>query len=123
MVNSGGQGGTVAVDILTWDLKPLKMLHVANAAKPGVLLEALQTVISSLSLQPGPALVKPRRQSLPKDAGPADLVLHLTAREFTAVVYEGQFPGETWIVYKASELPQVVGRKEPTIGAEWEIPS
>ena len=56
MVASGGQGGTVAVDILTSDLKPLKMLHVTAASRPGVLLQTLQVVVSSLSLKPGGVL-------------------------------------------------------------------
>jgi hypothetical protein len=120
MVAAGG-GGTVAVDILTSDLKPLKWLHVERASKPGVLLQTLQIVISNLSLKPGRTLVKPRRQFLPKDAGPDDLALHLTARPFNDREYPGQFPGESWIVYKASELPQIVGDKEPSVGSEWEI--
>jgi hypothetical protein len=122
MVAAGGQGGTVAVDVLTPDLKPLKMLHVVPASRPGVLLQTLQTVVSSLSLKPGEALVKPRRQSLPRGAGPDDLVLHLTARRFAEEEQlPGQFPGESWIVYKASEFSQILGGTEPAAGSEWEI--
>ena len=106
MVAAGG-GGTVTVDILASDLKPLKSLHVASASMPGVLLKTLQIVVSSLSLKPGETLVKPRRQSLPQDAGPDDLALHLTARGFI----QGEFPAESWIVYKASELPQICRAK------------
>lgn len=120
IVADGGMGGTVAVDILTPDLKALKNLHIGAAAKPGVLLETLRTLVFSLSLKPGPVLVKPRQQYLPREAAPGDLALHLTARAFIELE-PYYFPGESWIVYKASEIPQILGGAEPSVGAQWEI--
>jgi len=119
VVATGESGGTVAVDILTADLKPLKSLHVERAARPGVLLQTLGDFVSSLSLKPGEALVKPRRDYLAKDAGPNDLALHLTARGFIP----GEFPAESWIVYRASELPQLIGQQKLSVGSEWKMPS
>jgi hypothetical protein len=124
MMGTVGGGGTVVVNILTSNLKPLKNIHVMVAQKPGVLLQNLQSVIADLSLSPGEPLIKPRRHFLAKNATPDDLALHLTARrlEEEERLVPGQFPGETWIVYKASELPKIVGNTEPKVGAEWEIP-
>jgi hypothetical protein len=119
MVAHMGGPGTVAVEIFSSDLKPLK---VVTASSTDGFLQTLQSVVSSLSLRPGNVLVKPRRQSLPQDTRPDDLALHLTARGFIGGA-SNHFPAESWIVYKASELPQILGPKETSIGLEWQIPS
>ena len=118
MVAHMGGPGTVAVEIFSSDLKPLKVVTGNSAAH----LQALQMVVSNLSLHPGDVLVKPKRQSLPPDAAPDDLALHLTARGLIGGA-ANQFPAESWIVYKASELPQILGRKDAAVGLEWEIPA
>ncbi|MEW6158507.1 MAG: hypothetical protein AB1813_13825 [Verrucomicrobiota bacterium] len=95
--------GTVHVYLLNSDGRPIDSLHVADAAKPGRLLEALEGAIQQLQLKPGKTLNSPKPQSRPPPVNEKDLVLHLVARSLDGRGAWSEFPVENWIALTPAE--------------------
>jgi hypothetical protein len=120
---AGMSVGTVHVYLLAPDGRPIDTLHVAQATRPGRLVEALERAIRTLHVNEGPPLIPPTAQSTPPDRAPDTLLLHLTARYLHRGGSWNEFPSENWIVLDrgmwSKLLPPDPGPVE--VGRSWPI--
>jgi hypothetical protein len=119
---AGLSTGTVHVYILTPDGgHPIDSLHVATAAQPDRLIDLLERAIRRLKPPGGEPLVPPVPQSVHAEAGPDDLVLHLTARSLDGRGAWGGVPAEDWIVLDSQPAAALLGPGALDVGRSWEI--
>ena len=113
--------GSVHAWLLSPDGKLQDTLHVAEAAKSGKLLAALEAMKSKFPAPAGPPLVAPAALSRPVKPAPGSVAVHITARREGRGSW-GEFPGENWPVFTADEwrtLTAVPAGKNP--GDAWQL--
>jgi hypothetical protein len=118
---AGLSTGTVHVYILTPDGHPIDSLHVATAAQPDRLIDLLERTVERLQPPGGGPLVTPVPQSVHAEAGPDDLVLHLTARSLDGRGAWGGIPAEDWIVLDRDQCAALLGPGPLEPGRSWEV--
>jgi hypothetical protein len=118
---AGLSTGTVHVYILTPDGHPIDSLHVATAAQLDRLIDLLERTVERLDPPGGEPLVMPVPQSVHAEAGPDDLVLHLTARSLDGRGAWGGIPAEDWIVLGHDQQAALLGPGPLDVGHSWEI--
>jgi len=111
--------GTVHVYLVGVDGHPFGTLHVANAAKSGVLLASLEKAVAELKVPAGKPLVAPAPQSRPTAVAKGSLVLHLVARGENKGSWR-EFPGEDWIVFSEVEQARLLPTRKLEPGDSWE---
>jgi hypothetical protein len=94
--------GTVHAYLLSPDGKLQESLHVAEAAKEGKLLQALERVVAKFGTPSGKPLATPVALSRPRNVPPGSVAVHITARREDRGSW-GEFPGENWPVFSADE--------------------
>ncbi len=94
--------GSVHTWLLSPDGKVEDTQHVAEAAKTGKLLAALEAMKSKYSVPAGKPLVAPAALSRPAKLAPGSVAVHITARRDGRGSW-GEFPGENWPVFTAEE--------------------
>jgi hypothetical protein len=119
---AGLSTGTVHVYILTPDGgHPIDSLHVATAARPDRLIDLLERTVERLKPTGGEPLITPVPQSVHAEAGPDDLVLHLTARSLDGRGAWGGIPAEDWIVLDRRQWSALLGPGPLELGRSWEV--
>jgi hypothetical protein len=114
--------GTVHVYILSPDGgHPVDSLHVADAARAGRLLQAMEKAARRFGVAKGEPVVAPATQSAAPAVRPGALVLHLTARVLKPGGAWGEFPVESWVVYPAEEVGAFLAPGRPKAGDSWEV--
>ena len=113
--------GSAHAWLLSPDGKLQDTQHVAEAAKPGKLLAALEAMKAKYPAPAGRPLVAPAALSRPAKLTPGSIAVHVTARREGRGSW-GEFPGENWPVFTAEEWKSMVtvpSGKKP--GDTWQL--
>ena len=113
--------GSVHTWLLSPDGKVADTQHVAEAAKTGKLLAALEAMKSKYSATAGKPLVAPAALSRPRAVPAGGGAVHITARREGRGSW-GEFPGENWPLFTAEEwrtFTTVPAGKRP--GDTWQL--
>jgi hypothetical protein len=119
-LKAGKSSGTVHVYLLDGDGRFLDSMHVAEASRPGKLLEMLGSAAEGQKVAGGKTIVAPACQSTRPKCGDDDLVLHLTARRAGRGSW-GEFPSENWIVLDQGARKNFLPPDKAEEGASWDV--
>ena len=118
--DAGLSVGSVNVYLLDPAGRLIDSLHVAEAAREGVLFEHLDAAVRKLGTQAGKPLIAPvnvARRHRPSDA---PLILHVVARREQRGSW-GEFPGENWVAFSESEARELAGPLAAKAGDSFEV--
>jgi hypothetical protein len=119
-LKAGKPSGTVHVYLLDGDGQFLDSMHVAEASRPGKLLDLLRKTAESQKIAGGKTVVAPVCQSARPKCDDDEVALHLTARGSGRGSWR-EFPSENWIVLDKATRKAFLPPDKAEEGTSWDV--
>jgi hypothetical protein len=119
-LKAGKSSGTVHVYLLDGDGQFLDSMHVAEAARPGKLLDLLRKTVEGQKVAGGKTVVAPVCQSTRPKCDDGEVALHLTARGSGRGSWR-EFPSENWIILDKAARKAILPPDKAEEGTSWDV--